>query len=223
MLSIMSQAYGYSQEGPHERPRRSPRDKETPMTFWRRHLVDTYVKSMFQRRPQQTQYSPEETTYWLSWLARKMSDHNQSTFLIEQMQPSWLRNRRWRWYYMLITGLLAGFFGGVIVWLFLQLLRESNPLLPAPLSGMIANFLQITQGRAEAVTLIVANIILGLVVALMQGFYFERLRIQQIEMESHGWRYRRHLMLVGLVVGLLTTSHFHPVRAIVVGARLGGN
>jgi hypothetical protein len=206
MLSIMGQAYGNTPEDLTTVLVDIQESTKIPMTYWHRHLLDTYVKNGFNRRPLQAQFSPGETTYWLSWLARKMFDHNRSTFLVEQIQPSWLRNKRWRWYYMLISGLLTGIIGGIIVWLFLQLLRETTPLLPAPISDMVAPFLQITQGRAEALTIIITNIFLGLVVATMQSSYFERLRSQQIEMESHGWRYRRHLLQVGLVVGSITTA-----------------
>jgi hypothetical protein len=206
MLSIMGQAYANTPEDLATVLVDIQGSTKISMTYWHRQLLDTYVKNVFKRRSLQAKYSPGETTYWLSWLARKMFDHNQSPFLVEQIQPSWLRNKRWRWYYMLISGFLTGLIGGIIVWIFLQLLRESNPILPAPISDMVAALLQITQGRAEALTIIISNIILGLVVAIMQESYFERLQNQQMETESYGWRYRRHLLQVGLVVGSITTA-----------------
>jgi len=206
MLNILGKAYSFSQEDLSTVLGQPSGSRRSPMSYWYRQLFKKYVKNMFERRSQQTKYLPKETVYWLSWLARRMFDHNQAAFLVEQMQPNWLHNGRWRWVYMLSTGLLAGIVGGIIVWLFLQILRESNPLLPAPVSNLVSNFLQITQGRAEAVTLIAANIILGLVVSVMQGSYFEGLRRKQIEIESHGWRYRRHIIQLGLIVGLLTIA-----------------
>jgi hypothetical protein len=70
----------------------------------------------------------------------------------------------------------------------------------------MAHILRITQGPAEALTIILANIFLGLVVALLQGMYFVRLRLQDRESDSRGWRYNKHLISVGLVVGLLTIA-----------------
>lgn len=204
MLSIMGQAYSYSQEDLAGILSSSSEAMETPIPFWRRHLFQTYVANMFQRRPIPDHFSPEQTKQWLGWLARKMFAHSHAHFLVEQLQPSWLPDRRWRWIYMFTTGFILGLVGGVIMWLFLQLLRESNPFLPAPLSSFLADFLQITQGRAEVFTLILANIVLGLVVALLQGYYFERQLIKQDFSEGPRRTYWRHLAVIGLVVGSLT-------------------
>ncbi len=38
-----------------------------------------------------TKYAEEQATAWLSWLAGGMKRHGQTVFLIEQLQPSWLR------------------------------------------------------------------------------------------------------------------------------------
>ena len=35
-------------------------------------------------------YSEAQATAWLAWLARGMQAHDQTIFLIEQLQPSWL-------------------------------------------------------------------------------------------------------------------------------------
>ena len=206
MLSVMGQAYSYSQDDLAGILSGSPDTAEATMDFWRRHLFETYVQSMFQRRSTLERYSPEKTERWLGWLAREMFAHSPAHFLIEKMQPSWLPDRRRRWIYILLSGIFTGLVGGVITWLFLQLLRESNPFLPAPLSGTLANFLQIAQGRAEALTLILANIILGLVMALLQGFYYERLLRQQTDPNVRGWSYWRHLLLIGLAIGSLTAA-----------------
>jgi hypothetical protein len=63
-------------------------------------------------------YSAEDTMHWLSWLARKMSAHHQTVFLIEQMQPGWLPPDKWRWAYLLLTRLPAGFGVGLFVSLY---------------------------------------------------------------------------------------------------------
>ncbi len=203
MLSVMAQAYSYSQEdlvGVLD----APPDAESGMAFWRQRLFGTYVQRMFQRRGSRDEFPSESATLWLAWLARQLFAHNQAQIFIEQIQPSWLPKRGWRWLYMLISGLLTGLVGGIIMWLFLQLLRENIPFLPAPLSAKVAGLLPIGQGGAEVFSLIAANILLGLVVAVIQGRYFEQLRLQQAESASSGWRYWRHLALVGLIVGLLT-------------------
>ena len=87
----------------------------------RRHLFDTYVQQMFKHRGADKRYSPEQTIHWLSWLAQKMSQHAQSVFLIERMQPSWLQTYAQPLYrvglvliFGLIFGLFCGLFGGLL-------------------------------------------------------------------------------------------------------------
>lgn len=60
----------------------------------RRNLFDTYIQKMFDRvaRTRNVLFCPDQTKTWLSWLARRMIDHNQTSFMIEQMQPTWLNN-----------------------------------------------------------------------------------------------------------------------------------
>lgn len=54
------------------------------------HLFETYVKQMFLRKGVNKDYSPEQTLHWLTWLAQQMKQHNQTEFLLEQMQRTWL-------------------------------------------------------------------------------------------------------------------------------------
>jgi NACHT domain/TIR domain len=49
-----------------------------------------YVKRLFNRRGITTNYTPEQTTHHLTWLARQMVRDDQMGFYIEQMQPDWL-------------------------------------------------------------------------------------------------------------------------------------
>ena len=82
----------------------------------RRHLFKTYVDQMFKRttRIDPELYPKEKTIHWLSWLARKMSEHNQSEFLIERMQPSWLETKTKMRLYSVFIGLICGLIGGII-------------------------------------------------------------------------------------------------------------
>ncbi|MCI0643946.1 MAG: protein kinase [Chloroflexi bacterium] len=114
MLSVMCLAYGEGEgdpavtlAGPVETGGRQ-----------REILFNAYIERMFQRRPAGRHYSPGQTQALLAWLARRMTEHNQSVFLIEQMQPSWLPSRGWQWLYLLLSRLSAGFFVGVFLWLF---------------------------------------------------------------------------------------------------------
>ena len=105
MLSVMALAY----RG------RSVEDLQTLETTVarRKHVFESYVQWMFERRRVDHPYSPQQTIQWLAWLAQQMSVHGQTVFLIEKLQPDWLpvRSRR----RMRIVGRLVGELGGGLV------------------------------------------------------------------------------------------------------------
>ncbi len=97
----------------------------------RKHVFDNYVERMFKLRTERTlpdypetgstperkkkdggRFFKEETIHWLSWLAKGMSEHGQTVFLIERIQPDWLPTRAQRRIFkvdvMVIIGLLSG-------------------------------------------------------------------------------------------------------------------
>jgi hypothetical protein len=110
----------------------------------RKHIFDNYVERMFKPRTQRTlpdyhetgsthdrkrdgkRFSKEKTIHWLSWLAQRMSQHGQTIFLIEWMQPDWLPTQaQWRIVTLgvaVVIGLILGMFFGSIAGLILGLL-----------------------------------------------------------------------------------------------------
>lgn len=108
ILSIMTFAYrGISDEELQSLHSTEDRSK---------HLFKTYVDRMFERtgRANPRLYTKEDTIHWLSWLARKMSDHNQTVFLIEQMQPNWLETKNQQQLYSILVKLVFGLYGLVL-------------------------------------------------------------------------------------------------------------
>ena len=85
----------------------------------RRHLFNTYVDQMFKRttRIDPELYPKEKTIHWLSWLARKMSENNQTVFLIERIQPNWLETSNQKKLYSGINFLIFFLFFGSVYWL----------------------------------------------------------------------------------------------------------
>jgi len=98
----------------------------------RKHIFDNYVEHMFKPRTHRTipdvsndprlddeRFSKEETIHWLSWLAKRMSQHGQTVFLIERMQPDWLPTRAQRWIMAggvaVMIGLLFGMLFGALI------------------------------------------------------------------------------------------------------------
>jgi hypothetical protein len=62
----------------------------------RQSLFTTYVNRMFQRRSAVTRYTRPQTERWLAWLAWQLTQHSQTDFHLERLQPDWLPvGRRW--------------------------------------------------------------------------------------------------------------------------------
>jgi hypothetical protein len=84
----------------------------------RKQIFDFYVKEMFTRKGATSLVFPKEKIIdWLSWLAGKMSEHSQSVFLIEGLQPSWLGTRAKRIVYRTAVFLSLWLLLGLLLWL----------------------------------------------------------------------------------------------------------
>ena len=209
MLNILSTVYGPPKEG-EQKALQGPRINESsqqdsiPVTAQYNHLFSTYVQQMFRQRLSEGYYEQTEMKTLLTWLARQQKEHSQSVFLIEQLQPSWLPGRKWRWVYMLFSGFLLGLVGGFIIWLLWQLLRQTLPQLPAFNSAKLAVFLNLSQGLSEVITILLGNIILGLTVTLLLGIIFEYRLKNHTNLGSREQQRWRQVIVVGIATGSLT-------------------
>ena len=122
ILSIMTLAYrGMS---PDSLP------KIPTLEAQRRHLFDTYIRRMFDRRsPHRHRYGKERALYWLIWLAKSMSARSQTIFLIERMQPSWFAHSWQKWVYG-FAGIALFFLCGFSVGSLVLSLRRLIVILP---------------------------------------------------------------------------------------------
>ena len=80
----------------------------------RKQLFDDYIRRMFHRLNRskaKKKYSQTQIMRWLIWLAKKMVEESQTVFLIEKIQPYWLKNRKQKRIYKLIYGLISGLIG----------------------------------------------------------------------------------------------------------------
>lgn len=117
MLSMMTLAY-YRMP---EEVARSLGERKMGRTL----LFDVYVERMVRYRGGELLYEPEQTIQWLSWLAQKMSQFNQTIFFLEGLQPNWLprslqrsfanRLRNQLTAVFIFIGLLAGLLGMVLL------------------------------------------------------------------------------------------------------------
>jgi transcriptional regulator with XRE-family HTH domain/DNA polymerase III delta prime subunit len=88
MLSIVTLAYA----GEH---RASPA-RTGSIASRRRHVFETYVQRMLERRGLDARYSTQETIDWLTWLAKQMRRQSLTEFYVERLQPDWLADHQIR-------------------------------------------------------------------------------------------------------------------------------
>jgi eukaryotic-like serine/threonine-protein kinase len=80
----------------------------------RLYLFAAYVERMFQRRSAITDYTRQEAERWLAWLAWQLTQHNQTVFYLERMQPDWLPGGQ-SWVPIHAARLMASLLGGLVM------------------------------------------------------------------------------------------------------------
>jgi energy-coupling factor transporter ATP-binding protein EcfA2 len=106
MLSIMSLAYQnrFDEELPRARS----------VAEYHQLLFNSYIKHMLRRRRNfKYEYSEEKFIFWLANLAQRLFQDSQTIFLIEQLQPSHLKNRKQIISYKVRLLLTSGLIGGI--------------------------------------------------------------------------------------------------------------
>jgi hypothetical protein len=92
--------------------------KEPKLNERRRSIFAAYIDRVFQPPPLgkdvDLRYGQVRTLRWLSWLARRMREHNQSMYWIELMKPDWLPQLWMWWVVWFISGLLGGIVGELL-------------------------------------------------------------------------------------------------------------
>jgi DNA polymerase III delta prime subunit len=123
-------------------------------------LFTTYVNRMVQRRSAVTCYPRPQTEHWLAWLARQMTQHSQTVFYLERLQPDWLPvGRHWlstqgaRLLAGLVGGLLAGLVGGLVTMLADTLAASlTGSLMEALMEVLIGALIGIVAGYSREIT-----------------------------------------------------------------------
>jgi DNA polymerase III delta prime subunit len=102
MLAIMSLAY-------RNAPAEALADG-TPGSLEERRtdVFRQYVAAAYGRKGKEQPYPLTDVNLRLSWLAQRLNEHGQTMFLLEQMQPSWLRSAGERAVYVFVSR-MAGF------------------------------------------------------------------------------------------------------------------
>jgi DNA polymerase III delta prime subunit len=97
----------------------------------RKNLFQAYIERMFNRRGNSDRYSKQQVKKWLSHLAKQMRKNSQTVFLLERIQPNWLKKKRHRIIY--VMSLIITYF--LIAGLFLNVFLPPDKLIVTLLVG----------------------------------------------------------------------------------------
>jgi hypothetical protein len=192
MLSIMSLAYeGVGEDDLAKQKTGSPEER-------REQIFNLYVERMFQRKDIiNSPFRMDEVIDWLTWLAKGMKKHSQSVFMIEELQPSWLRTNRQRETYGGIIGLIVAFIFG----------------LSGGLSGGLIYGWKVGLSSGMIVGLISAMFCGGGVESLKVIIPVETLRWQW----DHFWSNRIKGLKIGLKIGLIVGLIIGLIHGLTIG------
>lgn len=214
MLHVLSVAYWQTSEAPDE-----SRERDTASLF------DTYVQAMFNRRGSDETYSPGQATTWLSWLAWQLNRHNQALFLIENLQPSWLRSRRWQGAYLFGTRLFAGVVAGVMMWLFWLMVRINIPQFGTVWSQKIGQVVPGPAAETDWVLMLFLGVSMGLLTAVLDSLDYKRISDRGYRPLNTHRRKRFKTAVITLVTGscatLIVSIYDDPFLALSLGVVVG--
>jgi hypothetical protein len=188
MLSVITLAY----RG------RSVEDLQTLETTVarRKHVFESYVQRMFERRGADQPYPQRQTIHWLVWLAQEMSEHEQSVFLIERLQPDWLPARAQRQRHI-VAKLAFGLVYGLIV-----------GLAVIELSSGLVGGLGLAAGLGAF-----AGLVCGLLGGQLSGLDL----VEPVEALKWSWRKAKSGLLVGLGFAAGLGAFTWVVSELVIG------
>lgn len=151
-------------------------------------------------------YSRRNTRHYLEQLATQLKAQNQTTFLIETMQPvKWLQTWRQKLAYRLIFGLISGLIFGLIFGLFFGMI-----------SGLFFG--------------LISGLIIGLAFGLVFGLIFKLdgiKRIETLEFSFSCFSRKRFFqeflrwLIIGLIFGLISWLIFRLISWLIFGLVIG--
>ena len=189
-------------------------------------FFDKYIQQMVQRQAEKESepIASSDLSNQLSWLAQQMRRHNQSIFLIEQLQPSWFENKRWQWAYLLGTHvMLPAVLGTLIMWSFVQLIGINPPFIEINFLTEFAALFGITHSPVKQLfALFCLNFFAGLLSTIATGLFFlwRRRRGDENHIDYRlGWL---QLLVTGVIVWAAVTLPLLTTDAFVLALFLGG-
>jgi DNA polymerase III delta prime subunit len=196
----------------------------------RKELFNTYINyQVSDKRINKKVYSkgrnspsPKQTLYWLSWLAKTLKAESKTEFLIENLQPTYLRTLWQKLLYYVITGCISGFIVGIIfsiVWAVSVVLIVRPIIYGMILAVILAVILVLTCG-------LISGLIFGLIFGLM-GVILKSKSIQPLERLEFNLRkvitgdFIPRVIGASLGFGMYLGTQIGIIRGIILGLIFG--
>ncbi|MGQ0600652.1 MAG: NACHT domain-containing protein [Anaerolineales bacterium] len=140
-----------------------PAAQANTVDAYRNHLLAAYVERMFARpgRTRNELYPRTQTLHRLTWLARRMTQHGQSIFLIEHLQPSWLAGRAGRWAYAVASRVFVSLLLGATIGIGYALSTSATPVF--------VNDLEMPPFLSAAILALIAALVIGPPIGVIAG------------------------------------------------------
>jgi DNA polymerase III delta prime subunit len=169
------------------------------------YLFDSYINRMFQRRYKGKQPQQDKARRWLGWLAKRLIDENVTDFLVERLQPYWLKSKLHKIVYNLITW---GVIGGLIFGLFYGLFCQS--IYP-----------QRTITIYNSIMMIIPGLIFGVINGIIYGLISEVLN-NKIEKSIYYIYIKYKIIYSKKIVKLLINGLIHALTNLLFFGLIGG-
>jgi serine/threonine protein kinase len=125
--------------------------RDAPIEERQRQIFEQYVRQMLTRRGPLKAGTAQQMVQWLTFLATRMQQHNQTVFYLEHLQPTWLSGVRIRHVYdrwaVRFPAILIGVLVGFLVSFFLYNPNDLSLLVPYGLIGGIIGDM-LSEGKA---------------------------------------------------------------------------
>ncbi|MEM7578421.1 MAG: NACHT domain-containing protein [Cyanobacteria bacterium P01_A01_bin.80] len=183
------------------------------------YLFDAYVRRMLKRPYKGKQIQQDKIQWWLGWLAQRLIEEQSTEFLIEKIQPYWLKNKlQIVVYNIIVWGIISGLIYGTTYGLITELNEQITVIIIGLIlggicgisygliNGLIGEFIEnkiekiivliASQQRFSKVVIkwVILGLIIGVIVALIIGLYYGLIR---------GLLYLVLALMNGLINGLI--------------------
>lgn len=176
------------------------------------YLFEAYILTMFSRFYQdekskhKKQPKHEDTRYWLKWLACRLIEENATEFVIEKMQPNWLKNKFLNLIYNLV---IWGVIGTIIYGLYVltsELIAELYLNLHYEDFKIYGLTFRLTSRLTSELDIgLIVGLIYGLIYGLI-GDFIENIVEKKIASINHLKKLSKTVissLIIGLIVGLI--------------------